>query len=438
MKEYKAKNSEIEIRSDEVQEILSHVPNWMIRWGISLIFGVILMLLLLSWFIKYPDAIPAEVTLSTANPPIRLVAKTSGQLKRISVQEGEFVNQGDFIAQIENPLGEDAVLFLDAQLETLIGYIDSKKLVYFQWIESPFVLGELQQEYNQLRASLQDYIQLMTDEYLSQRIDNLKKQIDFHSKLVAITNKQIGLADKEMKNTRAKFESDKVLFERGVISKVDLMKEESLVNQSEQSLESLRKTYVQHQITLTDYERQLQELKYDFSEKERILFASIQSSIKNLKNYIRSWEQNFVLTAPHSGIVSYLGNWSENQFIQSGTSLFAVVPEHSEYIGFVQISAQGYGKIKSGQRVNIQLANYPSHEFGQLVGTVSQISQIPSQGSENGAEYLLHVKLDNGMVSTYKKELEFKPEMRGTAEIITEDLRLIERVFNQFRKMFDR
>jgi len=28
--------------------------------------------------------------------------------------------------------------------------------------------------------------------------------------------------------------------------------------------------------------------------------------------------------------------------------------------------------------------------------------------------------------------------MQGTAEIITEDLRVIERVFNQFRKIFDR
>ena len=50
-------NKEIEIRSDEVQEILSAVPNWMIRWGITLIFGLIIMLVFISWFIKYPDII---------------------------------------------------------------------------------------------------------------------------------------------------------------------------------------------------------------------------------------------------------------------------------------------------------------------------------------------------------------------------------------------
>jgi len=430
--------NEIEIRSDEVQEILSHVPNWMIRWGISLIFGLIVMLLFLSWFVKYPDAIPAEITLSTENPPIRLVAKTSGQLQRISVKEGEYVNKGDFIAEIENPLTEDAVLFLDAQLDMLESAVNKNKLSQFQWVESPFVLGELQQEYNQLRTSIRDYIQLTTDDYLSQRIANLKKQIDFHSRLATITNRQISLAEKEMKNTLAKFESDKLLFERGVISKVDFMKEETVVNQSEQSLENLRKTYVQHQITMADNDRQLQEIKYDFSEKERVLFTAIQSSIKSLKNYIHTWEQNFVLMAPHSGTVSYLENWSENQFIQSGVALFAVVPDNNEYIAYVKISTQGYGKVKSGQRVNIQLANYPSHEFGQLSGTVSHISQIPTVGAEDKKEYVVKVKLNNGLISTYNKQLEFKPEMVGTAEIITEDLRLIERIFNQFIKIFDR
>ena len=30
-------NKEIELRSDEVQEILTQVPHWMIRWGNMLI-----------------------------------------------------------------------------------------------------------------------------------------------------------------------------------------------------------------------------------------------------------------------------------------------------------------------------------------------------------------------------------------------------------------
>lgn len=39
---------------------------------------------------------------------------------------------------------------------------------------------------------------------------------------------------------------------------------------------------------------------------------------------------------------------------------------------------------------------------------------------------------------TYNKQIDFRQEMTGQTEIITEDLRLIERFFYQFRKVIER
>ena len=120
-------------------------------------------------------------------------------------------------------------------------------------------------------------------------------------------------------------------------------------------------------------------------------------------------------------------------------NLFAVVPENNEYVGTVQIPAQGYGKVKVGQMVHIKLDNYPYNEFGQVEGIVKEISLIPNiVGEQQQAMYLAKISFSNGLTTTYKKDLEFKPEMSGTAEIVTEDLRLIERIFNQFRKIMDK
>ena len=41
-------NQDIEIRSEEVQEILTRVPNWMIRWGNTLLLVFIVILLAIS------------------------------------------------------------------------------------------------------------------------------------------------------------------------------------------------------------------------------------------------------------------------------------------------------------------------------------------------------------------------------------------------------
>ena len=68
-----------------------------------------------------------------------------------------------------------------------------------------------------------------------------------------------------------------------------------------------------------------------------------------------------------------------------------------------------------------------------MTGEIKNISQIA--GKEG---YFVQVKLTEGLTSTYNKKLTYKPDMMGTAEIITEDLRLIERIFNKFRKVLDK
>ena len=60
---------DIELRSEEVQEILTEAPNWMIRWGSALFLALIVMLLAISWFLKYPDVIASEAIVTTEIPP---------------------------------------------------------------------------------------------------------------------------------------------------------------------------------------------------------------------------------------------------------------------------------------------------------------------------------------------------------------------------------
>lgn len=55
----------LELRSEEVQEILTKVPHWMIRWGNILFLFLIIVLLTLSWFIKYPDIITSNTIVTT-------------------------------------------------------------------------------------------------------------------------------------------------------------------------------------------------------------------------------------------------------------------------------------------------------------------------------------------------------------------------------------
>ena len=174
-----------------------------------------------------------------------------------------------------------------------------------------------------------------------------------------------------------------------------------------------------------------------------VLLKSVIQSYNQLKKAIKDWEQQFVLQTNIDGTVSFLNYYNVNQTVTSGDLIFTIIPaENSAFIAKLKTPAQNSGKIKIGQRVNIKLENYPDTEFGVLNGTIKTVSLIP----DTEGFYLIDVELgidtlnptQKKLITSYNKEIDFKQEMRGSAEIITEDLRLIERFFYQFKEVLKR
>ena len=72
--------------------------------------------------------------------------------------------------------------------------------------------------------------------------------------------------------------------------------------------------------------------------------------------------------------------------------------------------------------MNINLDNYPYLEYGIIIGKINSVSLMPSEDN-----YSVEVEFPNGLTTNYHKKLAFGQNMQGSAEIITEDIRLIER-----------
>jgi HlyD family secretion protein len=164
------------------------------------------------------------------------------------------------------------------------------------------------------------------------------------------------------------------------------------------------------------------------AETENKLLAALKEKFDNLVNQLKSWEQNYVLKTPINGKVTFTNFWSVNQFVSAGNVVFNIVPENEQkIIGKTMVPIAGAGKVEVGQRVNIKLDNYPYMEYGLLEGKINNISMVPVI-SEKGSYYTAEIELINKLITNYKKELPFNQEMQGSAEIITKDRRLIERL----------
>jgi HlyD family secretion protein len=109
----------IELRSEEFQEILGDTPHWILRGGITLLAIVVLVLLTGSAVFKYPDTISAPIVLTGTIPPAAIVARSSGKLTELYVNDNQDVKTGDYLAVIDNPAQTGDILNLKNYLEQL-------------------------------------------------------------------------------------------------------------------------------------------------------------------------------------------------------------------------------------------------------------------------------------------------------------------------------
>lgn len=423
----------IELRSEEVQEILTKVPHWMIRWGNVLFLSLILLLLLISWFVKYPDIIVSEATITTQIPPQKEYAKTSGKLEAVLVNDNQEVDAYQPLAIIENTANYQDVFKLKTIVDTIkvnnIAFkfpIDSIPLLFLGDIETQYALFENSYIQYQLNKDLQPFsnealANKLSISELNRRLRNLQLQKDINKTELEFKQKDL--------------QRHKTLFEKGVISAQDYENKQLEFTQAERNFQNFEASISQMREAISNAHKTSKGTEINRVKEEMTLLKNVIQSFNQLKKAIKDWEYRYVLKSNIQGKLSFLNVWNTNQNVNQGDLVFTIIPkENSTYIAKLKAPSQNSGKIKHGQRVNIKLENYPETEFGMLNGTVKNISLIP----DDEGLYFVDVELPKKLITSYNKEIEFKQEMRASAEIITEDLRLIERFFYQFKQIVQR
>jgi len=426
MPQQKVENN-IEIRSEEVQEILSHIPNWIIRWGITTILCSVVIILIAGWFIKYPDVITAKVIITTAVPPINIVAKSSGAVKLL-INDNEDVKKNSVLGVIENSADSDDIFYLMNWCEQFT----KSSVDNMVDIKPNLSLGSVQNPYLQFNKSLNDYKLFKELKYFVKQIDLLNQRIYSYKELNQSLKKQIILFKSELFLTQQDYHTDSVLYAEGLNTKAEKNRAESILIQGKRSYESAKSNLINNKIQINQLNGQIADLTSKKLEQERVLNETIIQSFEQLESQLETWKQQFLLVSPIDGKASFSTYWSNNQYVKTGDEVMTIVPAETTALARVEMPVRGSGKVEIGQKVNIKLDNYPYQEYGMILGKIKTKSLVPKNNN-----YTLTLSLPNGLTSSYKKELAFDREMKGTAEIITKDLRILERVFSQFRSLLD-
>jgi len=426
----------IELRSESVQEILGRPPRWIIRWGITIIFIVVAGLVVGSYFFKYPDIIQATITVTTENLPAGVMAKTTGRIDTIFVHEKQEVRQGDLLAVLESTARlEDVLLIKNYEL----GITNSDSLFSAFCILPSAQLGEIQPAYNSFIKAHDDYQYFIQTNYHHKKIAVIKKQIHTQNLILQKSKIQLTLSNQQLATAYQVFTIDSNLFEKKVLSNADYQNSRNMYLQQQQSYENAKVGIDNQNMSILQLEQAIFDLEQQRNEQVNNLQIALTGATDQLQTQIKAWEQTYLLVAPVSGVVTLTKYWQKNQNINAGEVLVTVVPDaETKMVGKILLPPQGAGKVKEGQMVNVKFDNFPHMEFGMVRVQIKNISLVPVTVENNQKAYMLEVEFPEKLKTNYGKDLTFSQEMTGSAEIITEDLRLLDKFLNPIKAVIKR
>ena len=423
---------EIELKTEEVNELLTAIPSWMVRWGITAIFFIMVLALSLSFFIRYPDILSATTTITTINPPVTLIAKTYGKITEIKVSNNQSVKQGEVLLVIESNANYKTILKIDTVVNFLQAHSSKDTSLSLSFIGNEWgEAGEITPAFISFLKSYNDYKLQLEINPQQKEIYIIDKQFSEYQILQSKYQNQETTYKEELSLIEKDFNRSNTLFQNDAISAKEFEDKKREYLSAKRNYESMKITNINNTLIISNLEKNRLQLQMQAYQERTKYEQALNQSMQALKSQIETWKQMYLLSSPIDGKVSLFNYWAKNQNLKQGDEVMSIVPlEKQEMIAKLFLPVRNSGKLKTGQTVNIKLNNYLFQEYGMLKGAVKNISVMPKNES-----YAIEVSLPNQLITTYNKNLEYKQEMHGAADIITEELSVFDRVFYQFRKL---
>ena len=414
-----------EIQSPELQEVMSGIPGSFLRWGLFIFFGIIVILITGSYFIKNPEIVTVPVVITTQNPPVILVAKTGGEIKRLFVNEGSIVSKEEVIGLVGNTCDYEDVKKLRLFLSEFSGKTLWTEIVKTNQTPPDLMLGEIQATYSQFQKVWNQMKDYLNQGYIPAKLNLLEKQIIKKTEYNQELGKQEKFQAEDLALAKSSFIRDSTLFRKDINSL------------SPKEFDRSRQAYIQKLYSFSVFNASLKnneadflrmketrlDLQVQYNNEVKQYLLNMEESFQLLLSAISQWEERYVIKSPVSGKVTLNRFRNENQVIKAGETLATVIPDSpTEIVVRAVIPISGFGKIEIGQAVNIKLSGFPYMQYGVLKGRIYSVSQVPGEGG-----FSVDIELTEGMTSTYREKIKFIQQMDGTADIITKDTRLINR-----------
>ena len=416
--------------SEEVKEIISYRPHWMIRRGNLVFLSILLLMILLTLFVKYPDVVNSSARIVALNAPKLAVARREGKITAIYIASGQNVSKGQHLALLETTADYKEVIQMKSWLQYTMSEIENGHFKNFttKILPSFANLGDLQNAYQVFSHEWVELQQYFGSGYFQKKRSSLQQDLWFNAQLRENIGKQKALSRQERDLQEMEFSAYDSLTRDKLVAPLELNKYKASLLQKDQTLVQSEAQTISNDLASHNKQKELLDLQKQAIDQQQKFYTALLL----LKNETEKWIQQYVVVAPENGTIFFVFPIQPNEQVNIGQELFYVQPELTSYYAQLMAGQAGLGKVKEGQLVKLKIENYPSEQYGYIKGIVTSISGLPNRHDS----FFMRVALPDGLTTVYKKELFFRNNMLAGAEIITDDRRIFDRLFDPLFKLW--
>lgn len=415
-------SNKINQRSELAQEIISNKPDFLEKWSLYIFLGILLLMLALTWVIKYPDVIEVNAVLTSKNAPKELISGQEGRLVKLFVHNNDEINRNGMIGWIESTANHQEVIELSEQIDQSISLFnlnqtDKASKVFTKKFAN---LGEMQLNYQQFMTAWQQFNDYKSDGYYLKKKNTLISDLHSLNEIQETIQNQKKLSEEDIKLSKESYNMYKKLLERDVLTKEEFRLQSSKYVNKQLAIPQLNNSLLlnetQKRVKLAD----IQQLDHDIAQEQINFLQTLQS----LKSQVDAWLKRYVIRSPVKGKVYFIIPVQENQYIQVNKLIGYINPKESDFYAEANLTQYNFGKIDTGLSVQLRFNAYPYEEVGFVEGKLNYISSVPSDSG-----FRTTIKLINGLKTNNNNYIPYKNGLKSQAIIITKNMRLLERLY---------
>jgi hemolysin D len=426
-------------------ELQESPPNPLVRWLAWVLIALFVLTLIWACIGKVDVVSSAEGKIIPGSRVKQIQPLTKGFVKAIHVKEGQFVNQGDALIELDRTITaadqarmqqelHNASLNLagaEALQQFLVNQSDSNEKKNIQ----PNMATEVELKVHASIEPTETEILLHQQKTWEQWQQYQAQLSSLHSGLKKVQSEKIGNQEtiKKLQQTlpmiTKRAQALESLYKKNMASEAEYLELEQQRIERVQDLAAQQQMQQQLNAAINEAQQQINSLKADTLGKLLTQIADSRNQIATIsEELVKATDMNDkqILYAPVSGYVQQLAINTIGGIVTEAQELMIIVPEEESLEVQVMLGNQDVGFVQKDMAAEIKIHTFPFTKYGLIDATVTHISDDAIIDEKLGLVYTMHLKMHKSTIRVEAKDVKLIPGMAVTAEVKTTQRRVIE------------